>query len=127
MRVRNGLPHWRVDPAGCLARRVPGTSSFLDRAATSRATATRRTRRARRRVTAWALAFAVKERARHELAGGALGYGLSRLAAAGGRLLQPDDAQAERREAGGIRALSLLCGIGGPVRAGAIVPPLPST
>ena len=47
-------------------------------------------------------------------AGRALRHGLSRLAAAGGRLLQPGDAQAEPLEAGAAAALLLPHGVGRP-------------
>ena len=51
-------------------------------------------------------------------------HGLSRLAATGGRLLQPGDAEAEPLEAGGIhRAIAFSAASAPDLRAGAIVSP----
>jgi hypothetical protein len=49
-------------------------------------------------------------------------HGLIRLAAPGGRLLQPGDAQAAPLEAGRIRRTTALGGVGPDVRPEAIVP-----
>ncbi len=54
----------------------------------------------------------------------ALCHGLSRLAATGGRLLQPGDAEAEPLEAGGIhRAIAFSAASAPDLRAGALVSP----
>jgi hypothetical protein len=105
LRMRSSACRCRLDPGGSRLR--PNSAVHLRRTATP----------ARRSHSRRATAPTTASRR-------CLCHGLSRLAATGGRLLQPGDAEAEPLEAGGIhRAIAFSAASAPDLRAGAIVSP----